>query len=209
MLFVFSLVVLMVGIFYHIKKRKFEKPYLLIWLWAIAPFVLATLPGLKVGSFEFPFRSIFYWRYLVGSSIPLSMIIVHGLQKMPKNIFVASMVILIALSVMIDLATFSKSPDSFREAYQVHILPKIAPSDKIVTVLPAFAEVLYYRNRNGINNDLVVLPEGLVQSSGKRLLDAYVANGKVTIDATPKTRYFNTGQGQKVELVTPTELISK
>lgn len=214
-LFSVSMILLLVGLIQHVFKKStthslhsgqesrphFEKPYLLIWLWAIVPFILASLPGLSIGGFKFPFRPIFYWRYLLGASIPLAMVMVHGAQKAPRNIFIASIAVIILLSVIIDFKTFSTQPYSFREAYQENILPKIVPTDKIVTVLPAFAEVLYYRNRNNIKNDLIVLPEGLVQFSGKSLLDAYVANRKVTIDVAPKTRYFNTDQGQKVDLV--------
>lgn len=207
-LFSISLILLFGGLIGHLLKKpigsgpRFEKPYILIWLWAIVPFILASLPGLSVGEFKFPFRSIFFWRYLVGSSIPLSMVMVHSAQKAPRQVFIASMVVLILFSAIIDLQTFSKHPYSFREAYQEKILARIVSSDKIVTFLPSFAEVLYYKNRNFLKNDLIVSPEGLVQFSGKSLLDAYVANGTVTIDVAPKTRYFNTDQGKKVELVT-------
>lgn len=224
-LFSISMVLLIGGLLQHIFKKPithslrspqsnsgragqepqphFEKPYLLIWLWAIVPFILASLPGLKLGDLSFPFRPIFYWRYLIGSSVPLSMVMVHGAQKLPKNVFASFMAVLVLLSVIIDFGTFSKQPRSFREAYRENILPQIVPSDKIVTVLPSFAEVLYYKKMNNLKNDLIVLPEGLVQFSGKSLLDAYVLNKTVVIDAAPKTRYFNTDQGQKVDLVIP------
>ncbi len=214
-LFSVSMILLFGGIFQHTFRKSskdkphFEKPYLLIWLWAIVPFILASLPGLAIGGFKFPFRPIFFWRYLIGSSIPLAMVMVHGAQKSPKQIFMAFMSIVILLSLFIDFQTFSKQPYSFREAYQQKILPRIKPTDKIVTVLPSFAEVLYYRSRNNLKNDLIVLPEGLVQFSGKSLLDSYVAKGTATIDAAPKTRYFNTDQGQKVELVTPNKMDTK
>jgi 4-amino-4-deoxy-L-arabinose transferase-like glycosyltransferase len=214
-LFGVSLVLLIGGLIGHLIKKstdskpRFEKPYILIWLWVIVPFVLASLPGLSVGGFKFPFRPIFFWRYLIGASIPLSMVMVHGAQKAPKQIFMAFMAVLILFSAFIDFGTFSTHPYSFREAYQEKILPRIMPNDKIVTFLPSFAEVLYYRNRNNLKNDLVVSPEGLVQFSGKSLLDSYAANGTVTIDVAPKTRYFNTDQGQKVELVTPISIVNK
>ena len=69
-----------------------------------------------------------------------------------------------------------------------------------MTVLPSFAEVAYYRNRLGLNNDLVVSPEGLVQYSGKSLLDAYVANGMVTISDKIDGRYFELKPGQIVKV---------
>ena len=39
-------------------------------------------------------------------------------------------------------------------------------------------------------NDLIVLNEGLVQFSGKSLLDANVENGVVTIEEVPDRKYF-------------------
>lgn len=180
-LFLLSLVMLVVGIIQHALRHKFEKPYILIWLWAIVPFILATLPGLAVGGFQFPFRSIFFWRYLIGASIPLSMVIVHAAQKFPKPVMVVTVGVILVLSGTIDVINFSKSPYSFREEYQSKVLTEITSDDDIVTILPSFAEVLYYRNRNNLSNDLVVLDEGLVQFSGKSLLDVYVENEVVTI----------------------------
>jgi len=95
--------------------------------------------------------------------------------------------------------TFVRNPYTFRQAYQNDILPKISTEDKIVTVLPSFAEVTYYRNRFGLKNDLIVLPEGLVQFSGKSLLDAYVNNGMVIIDQAPNKGYFELRPGPSVQ----------
>lgn len=189
-LFFLSILLLATGIIGHVLRHKFEKEYLLIWLWAIVPIVLATLPGLKVGDFQMPFRPIFFWRYLIGSSIPLAMVVVHSSMKLPKYVMYCSLGLVALLSVLINFATFLKSPYSFREAYGQEVFGKIGPEDKIVTVLPSFAEVLYYRNRFEIDNDLVVLPEGLVQFSGKSLLDAYEANGVVKIEQAPSIGFF-------------------
>jgi len=206
-LFGLSILLLIAGLVQHaISKpekdsgQRFEKPYLLIWLWAIVPFILASLPGLKIDGFKFPFRPIFFWRYLIGSSIPLAMVMVHTSQKFPKYLMWASVGLLLILSLGVDFMTFARVPYSFREAYREKVLLQIKPNDKIVTVLPSFAEVLYYRNRNNLANDLIVLPEGLVQFSGKSLLDAYVANGTVKIDSAPIGRYFELTEGQKVEI---------
>lgn len=188
-LFSISTLLLTIGIVQHALRHKFERPYLLIWLWAIVPFVLATLPGLQVGGFKFPFRSIFFWRYLIGSSIPLSMVMVHAAQKFPKHITIAVVGTILVLSAWIDVINFSESPYSFREEYRNKVLGKINSDDDIVTILPSFAEVLYYRNRNRLGNDLVVLDEGLVQFSGKSLLDAYSENGTVKIGNSDKSNY--------------------
>ncbi len=196
-LFALSVVMLTVGIIQHALRinpstnsgPRFEKPYLLIWLWAIIPFILATLPGLQIGGFKFPFRSIFFWRYLIGSSIPLSMVIVHAAQKFPRQVAVAVVGGVLVLSAWIDVINFSMSPYSFREEYQSKVLGSIDNDDDIVTILPSFAEVLYYKNRNNLGNNLVVLDEGLVQFSGKSLLDAYAKNGTVKIGSSGKSNY--------------------
>ncbi|MEK7581423.1 MAG: glycosyltransferase family 39 protein [Patescibacteria group bacterium] len=180
-LFWLSISLLGLGVVQHILRHKFEKPYLLIWLWAVVPFILATLPGLQVDGFKFPFRPIFFWRYLIGSSIPLSMVIVHAGLKLPKQMALVLIGAIILLSAIVDVRTFSSSPYSFREEYQNKVLEQIETSDDIVTILPSFAEVIYYKDRNGLSNNLIVSPEGLVQSSGKSLLDTYVENGKVTL----------------------------
>ena len=194
-LFGLSALLILVGIAGHILRRHFEKPYLLIWLWAIVPFILATLPGLKIDHVKLPFRSIFFWRYLIGSAVPLSMVIVHSSEKLPKYLFAISTAAVILLSISIDAMTIVRNPYTFRQIYQNEILPKISSEDKIVTVLPSFAEVTYYRNRFGLKNDLIVLPEGLVQFSGKSLLDAYVENGQVLIDQAPEKDYFELRPG--------------
>ncbi|OGD85080.1 hypothetical protein A2696_02250 [Candidatus Curtissbacteria bacterium RIFCSPHIGHO2_01_FULL_41_13] len=169
--------------------------FLLIWLWAIVPFILSTLPGLRIDGVRLPFRPIFFWRYLIGASVPLSIVMVYTVQKLPKYLMFGSACLLLVLSLAIDFLTFGRQPYSFREVYQQNIVGQINASDKIVTVLPSFAEVLYYRNRNKLTNDIIVLPEGLVQFSGKSLLDAYVANGVVRIDQAPSGRYFELTPG--------------
>jgi uncharacterized membrane protein len=198
-LFWLSILLLLVGIIQHALRHKFEKSYLLIWLWAIIPFVLATLPGLTIDGVKLPFRPIFFWRYLIGASVPLAMVMVHASQRLPKYLFAISVATVIILSLMIDTLTFSEYPYSFRQVYAQDILPKIKSDDKLVTVLPSFAEVLYYRNRFDLKNELIILPEGLVQFSGKSLLDAYVANGVVKIDEAPAGRYFELRPGPSVQ----------
>src|SRR3989304_694918 len=80
-LFGLSVGLLLIGILQHILRHKFEKPYLLTWLWAVVPFILASLPGLAIDGIKLPFRSIFFWRYLIGSSVPLAIVMVHTAQK--------------------------------------------------------------------------------------------------------------------------------
>src|SRR3990167_5787474 len=172
-LFWSSIILIITGLAQHALRHKFEKPYLLIWLWATVPFILASLPGLVIEEFKLPFRPIFFWRYLIGAAVPLAMVMVHTGEKLPKYLFMVSIAAVIVLSIAIDVLTFKRYPYTFRQAYQQEILPQISSQDKIVTILPSFAEIAYYRQRFGIKNDLIVLPEGLVQFSGKSLLDAY------------------------------------
>lgn len=201
-LYRFSVLLCLVGFLQHVWKRAFEKPYLLIWLWAIVPFVLATLPGLQIDGFKVPFRPIFFWRYLIPAAVPLSIILAYATVKLPRYLYLIPIVIVIATATFIDYNTFFSSPTNFKQAYFEKVMPNIRPSDKIVTTLPSFAEVFYYRNRNGLKNDFIVLPEGLVQYSGKSLLDAYVAGGVVKIADHPKGRYWQLTPGPSVELRT-------
>ncbi len=197
-LFGLSLLLIVTGLIQHVRQKTFEKPYILIWLWATVPFILASLPGLKIDGLNLPFRPIFFWRYLIGAAVPLSMVIVHAGQKLPNIAFKISILTVIVLSLVIDSLTFTRYPQTFKQIYANEILPQIQTSDKIVTVLPSFAEVAYYRNRYNLNNELIVLPEGLVQFSGKSLLDAYVANGVVKIDEAPDSDYFELSPGPSV-----------
>ena len=198
-LFGLSIGLLVVGIGQHILRHKFEKPYLLTWLWAVVPFILASLPGLRIGDFSLPFRPIFFWRYLIGSSVPLAMVMVHTAGKFPKYLMWTSVGGLVLSSVLIDFSTFTSTTYGFREVYRESIVRQIASDDAIVTVLPSFAEVLYYRNRNNLENELIVSPEGLVQFSGKSLLDAYVEKGIVRIDEYPKRRYYELRPGPSID----------
>lgn len=206
-LFSLSIALLVLGLLQHVLRdpsrssgQRFEKPYLLIWLWATVPFILASLPGFKFDGIHLPFRPIFFWRYLIGSSIPLAMVIVHSAQKLRPGLFALSVAVILVLSAAVDYLTLSSYPYGFKQVYASDVAPKIKDNDKIVTVLPSFAEVLYYRNRNQLTNDLVVLPEGLVQFSGKSLLDAYVASGVVKIADAPGGRYFEMTPGPSLEV---------
>ena len=198
-LFGLSVGLILTGILQHILRHKFEKPYLLTWLWAVVPFILASLPGLAIDGIKLPFRSIFFWRYLIGSSVPLAIVMVHTAQKFPTYLMWTSVGGLIILSILIDVSTFTRTTYGFREIYKGKIVNEIESDDAIVTVLPSFAEVLYYRNRNNLENELVVLPEGLVQFSGKSLLDAYVTKGIVRIDEYPQGRYYELRPGPSVK----------
>ncbi len=198
LLFVIAIFLIGSGIAQHLIGRKFEKPYILIWFWVLVPFILATLPGLTIFGAKLPFRPIFFWRYLIFASIPLSMLIIHTAQKFPRILYVILIVLILFLNLTIDLETFRRFPYTFGQLYEEKVVEQIKRGDKIVTVLPSFAEVLYYRNKNQLSNELIILPEGLVQFSGKSLLDAYVENGKVTVEGAPEVPYFEMRPGPSV-----------
>ena len=200
LLFAISLTLLLLGIALPIFKKWSGKAfdpkfYSLLWLWAIVPFILASLPGLDLAFLSLPFRPIFFWRYLVPVAIPLSILIVYIGNQLPKKLFFLVITLIVILSLCIDYLTFLRYPYTFKQVYADKIIPRIEREDKIVTVLPSFAEVLYYRDRNQLENELRVLPEGLVNFSGKSLLDAYVQNGVVTINERPNTCYFEATPG--------------
>ena len=191
-LFGLSIALILFGTWHHLIKKRFEKPYILFWLWAVVPFILASLPGFRINeNFALPFRPIFFWRYLIGASVPLALLIVHGAGTFRKLYFKLSIGIIVMLSIGVDLITWNKFPPTFRQVYETQVIGSIESSDKIVTVLASFAEVLYYRNYFGLKNDIIVLPQGLVQSSGKSLLDTYSENGVVTVGNAPEgEKYF-------------------
>lgn len=184
------------------KKDTLEKrAYGLLWFWVVFSFLLASLPGLSVAGFHLPFRPIFFWRYLIPTAIPLSLLVVVSASYLPKKGAYLVLGFIIFISIFIDYATFKKYPLTFKQVYQTIIVPQIGMDDKIVTVLPSFAEVLYYRNQNNLTNEIIVLPEGLVQYSGKSLLDTYVKNGMVHVDKPPSGRYFELMPGPSVKIV--------
>lgn len=199
-LFTFSILLLIIGLSKHTFRKKLKNFYFLLWLWAIIPFILASLPGLKVDSINFPFRPIFFWRYLINAAIPLSIIILHTAQRFQKYFYRASILIIIALSLIIDFLTFSRYPYTFKQVYEEKIVGQIKETEQLVTILPSFAEVLYYRNRNNLKNQIIVRPVGLAQFLGKGLLDAYEKRGIVKIMEPQKEFYYELTPGPSLRL---------
>jgi hypothetical protein len=69
----------------------------------------------------------------------------------------------------------------------------------IYTVLPSFAEVMYYV---GDTDKVIVTSEGLIQFSGKSLLDSYVRSGEIVIaDPPAKQSYWMVTPGIKSEFI--------
>lgn len=149
------------------SPTSFGKNYLFLWSWLLVPILLPTLLSL--------YRPIFYWRYLTFSSLPIILISLWGLNVLGKKTLLVGSLALLSLYVHTNYLIFSTSPYTMREE-----LEKVFANTpkKLVTVLPSFAEVMYYtQNRVPVQ----VSPEGLIQASGKSLLDAYVRQGWVEI----------------------------
>ena len=67
------------------------------------------------------------------------------------------------------------------------VLADTRQAKMLVTLLPSFAEVMFY-NRGQF--PVLVLEEGIVQSSGKALLDAYVRMNLVVVGKVPKDQFY-------------------
>ena len=206
-LFTSLVAILLFGLFIFLtqtlrKNSSLERrTYILMWFWIVFSFVLASLPGLSIGPVDFPLRPIFFWRYLIPTVVPLSLLVAVSTYYLPKKILPVAAVLLVLTSLSLNYLTFQKYPTTFKQVYENSVLPQISGNDTIVTVLPSFAEVLYYANQNNLGNKIVVLPEGLVQYSGKSLLDAYVENGRVYVENAPVGRYFELTPGPNLKIV--------
>lgn len=174
-------------------KSKRRKGYWFLWFWLLVPVVLPTLISL--------YRPIFFYRYLIFSSIPILVIIFWGLSRLPRWLYWGAGGFLLALYLSINLLSLQRYPHTMREEL-TRIRQEMGNQDyQLVTVLPSFAEVMYY---NKGEHKLVVLPEGIVQFSGKSLLDAFVRKGAVTVLEPPTDQvYWLIEPGPKATLVEP------
>lgn len=169
---------LIYGFIHRLIKGKLTRPYLFLLTWLIIPTLLPTL----ISIFFFP---VFFYRYLIFSSLPILLLCVDAVSHVNRKvatIFLASIMILYLAQ---DYTIFKKSPYSIREE-RLKVLEIVEPGTTLYTVLPSFAEVMYY-----LDDDYQVLvsPEGLIQFSGKSLLDAYVRLGYTDI-VEPEGEYW-------------------
>lgn len=175
------------------KLAKGKKPgYVFLWTWLLVPMILPTLISLV-------YRPVFFYRYLMFSVIPMLMIILWGMVRLKKTLVYGVSGFILALYLSINVLGFARYPHTMREEMnKIRQATEDFQLTKVVTVLPSFAEVMYYVNGE---TDVQVSPEGLVQFSGKSLLDAFVRSGKVKIaqplenesywfvEPGPKSRY--------------------
>jgi len=137
--------------------------------WLLVPVILPSLISL--------YRPVFFYRYLIFSVIPILMILLWGVSKIRESVAIGAGAFLLALYLSINWLNFGRYPYTMREELN-KVFEKEESGAKIVTVLPSFAEVMYYNKGRGV---VQVKPEGVVQFSGKSLLDAFVRNGEVEI----------------------------
>lgn len=153
------------------KKAKAEslKPFYFLAIWIFIPILIPTLISLKT--------PIFFYRYLLFLVIPLVILFVWALAQFKRWLGILLYLFFALTFLLFDYQTFSKRPYSMREEYQ-KVRSEALTLGKVYTVLPSFAEVMYY---SGSDVAVVVKPEGLVQFSGKSLLDYFASKGQVEI----------------------------
>lgn len=182
--------VFLIHLFFAGRSKKFlTAESALLALWVLVPFLISIAISLV--------RSIFFYRYLVFTAVPLMLVPLYWSNGRKKISFLSITILGIYVFTAI-MAVFSQTDQHFKP-----ILSKIhqgaQPGDAIFTVLPSFAEVVYYNNGK---LPVRILSVGLSQASGKALLDTYVAKGYVTIADLPKTgRYWFLEPGPKYALV--------
>lgn len=169
---------------FALSWRKTKESWL-FFLWITIPFILPLIISLV--------RPIFFYRYLIFLAVPLML---WPVMMAKKTLWLK---ILLACYLAADLTIFITSNNQHFRPVLRELHDKARPNDVVYTVLPSFAEVVYY-NQNRL--PVKVLSQGLEQASGKALLDTYVAKGYLTIEELPKTgRYWLLEPGPKYALV--------
>ena len=158
------------GLIYRIIKHKLDRPYLFLLIWLIIPTLLPTL----ISIFFFP---VFFYRYLIFSSLPILLLTLDAVSHINKYMAYTLLSLIVYFYITNDYLIFSKSTYSVREE-RLKVLDLVEPGTTLYTVLPSFAEVMYYLSDD---YNVLVSPEGLIQFSGKSLLDAYVRLGYTEI----------------------------
>jgi uncharacterized membrane protein len=169
-------------------KRRFPPGYLFLWSWLLVPILLPTLISLI-------YRPVFFYRYLVFTSVPILLITVWGLASLKKELLYVLAGLLLIFYLKTDYLIFSRAPRSMREELAAAFASPQPPSSEVpvFTYLPSFAEVYFY---TGQQAPVKVVPLGLVQFSGRSLLDKYEKKGLVEIvEPDPTQSYWEFDQG--------------
>jgi len=173
------------------NKRQLPRPYIFLWSWLVVPVLIPTLM-----SFLTP---VFFYRYLVFTSVPIILIITWGLSAFKKEVLYALGALLLVFYVKTDYRIFDRFPRSMKEELGAAFEAEQVPSDEapVFTYLPSFAEVYYYTHQRA---PVKVMPLGLVQSSGKSLLDKYEEKDLVEITEPAEGQaYWEFDQGPTSE----------
>jgi uncharacterized membrane protein len=174
-----------------LKEKKLPRPYVYLWSWLVIPVLIPTLM-----SFLTP---VFFYRYLVFTSVPIILIIIWGLSSVKKELLYVLGAALLVFYVRTDYRIFARFPRSMREEMATAFESEVVPSEEapVFTYLPSFAEVYYYTGQRAPVN---VSPLGLVHFSGKSLLDKHVEKGLVKIiDPAEDQVYWEFDQGPTSE----------
>jgi mannosyltransferase len=194
---IFIGLIILLDLIYRIVKKNLPKHYIFTLSWLLTPVLIPTLISIT-------FMPVFFYRYLIFSAIPLAILLTRALARFPRTILVIGVIILIFLQLQVDSKVLSQHPRSMREA-TIQLNELKDPSlndDPVYSVLPAFAEVMHYASPD---HEIIITPEGLVQFSGKSLLDAYVRLGYTRIEEPPTSApYFFLTPNKQVEYITPT-----
>lgn len=192
---------ILVHLLYKLLKKNVTREHMFLLTWALIPTLLPTILSFAL----FPF---FFYRYLIFTAIPLLILVVYAFKDLPCFFpkysslrLLAVFLVLTYLQLRVDFTIFSQYPRSMREATEELYQTKVPGVDPVYTVLPSFAEVMYY---TAPHDRIIVTPEGLVQFSGKSLLDAYVRLGYTTIEEPPSDQpYWFLTPDKNVEYHTP------
>jgi hypothetical protein len=169
------------------SKRRFPPGYLFLWSWLLVPILLPTLISFV--------KPVFFYRYLVFTSVPILIIVVWGISLLKKELLYALATLLLLVYLKTDYLIFARYPRTMREELAAAFAASEPPSSEVpvFTYLPSFAEVYFY---TGQRAPVKVVPLGLVQFSGKSLLDKYVAKGLVEIVEPDESQsYWEFDQG--------------
>jgi len=182
---------------YVLAKKKLNSTHRFLYTWLLIPTLLPTLISVTL-------MPVFFYRYLIFSSIPLLILTVQAVRdlslRLPlKNFLLLGLALLLGyLQLRVDWTIFTNYPPTMRETVAILYQNKTPGDGPVYTVLPSFAEVLYYIKGR---DQVIVIPEGLVQFSGKSLLDAYVRLGIVQIAEPTESSYWRLDPGPTVQYV--------
>jgi uncharacterized membrane protein len=178
----------------RLLKKDFPAHYNFLITWLLAPTLIPTVLSLI-------FTPVFFYRYLIFSAIPILILTIQALTRLPRSLLLLLSLIILSGQLYVDYRIFSQYPRSMREEVAKMYETKKPGDGPVYTVLPSFAEVVYYV---GDQDQIKVLSEGLIQFSGKSLLDAYVRLGKTMI-VDPEPPYWFLEPGPKSTYVKLTQ----